>query len=88
MVKLYLRAGHGGRFPGTSGFGLVEKNETLRHILAVAEQLLAYDVDMKLARTEDVTVPIADSIAEANNWGADLYYSAHHNGFNDNRAYG
>jgi N-acetylmuramoyl-L-alanine amidase len=88
MVKLYLRAGHGGRFIGTSGFGLVEKVETLRHILALAQRLSAYEVDMKLARTEDVTLPIADSIAEANAWGADLYYSAHHNGFTDSRAYG
>jgi N-acetylmuramoyl-L-alanine amidase len=88
MVKLYLRAGHGGTSIGTSGHGLVEKYETLRHILAIANLLSAYDVELKLARTTDATVRIADSIAEANAWGADLYYSGHHNGFGDSAAYG
>ena len=88
MVKLYLRAGHGGRYVGTAGNGLIEKQETLRHVLALAEQLSHYDVELKLARTTDVTVELADSIREANNWGANLYYSSHFNGFNDSSAYG
>mgnify|MGYP001121573302 CR=1 FL=1 len=89
MTKLYLRAGHGGRYSGTAGNGLVEKQETLRHVLALAEKLSDYEgLELKLARTTDVTVELAASIAEANNWGADLYYSAHINGFHDSRAYG
>ena len=88
MTKLYLRAGHGGRYIGTAGNGLIEKHETLRQILALAAQLSIYEVDLKLARTTDVTVELAKSIGEANNWGADLYYSSHINGFNDSSAYG
>lgn len=88
MTKLYLRAGHGGRYIGTSGHGLIEKHETLRHIMALAEQLSWYDVELKLARTTDTTVELAASIREANNWEADLYYSSHINGFNNSSAYG
>ncbi|MDW7650186.1 MAG: N-acetylmuramoyl-L-alanine amidase [Bacillota bacterium] len=88
MTKLYLRAGHGGDHIGTSGYGLVEKEENLRHILSIAEKLAVYDVELKLARTEDVTVNLSQSIGEANIWRADLYYSGHHNGFHDSRAYG
>ena len=81
MTKIYLRAGHGGRFPGTSGHGLVEKDLTLEDTLALFEILSGYEVDLKLARDKDVTMRIAESVAEANEWGADLYYSKHHNGF-------
>lgn len=88
MIKLYLRAGHGGVHIGTSGHGLIEKHETLRHILAIAKLLAKYDVELKLARTTDVTVQLSESIGEANRWGAKLYYSGHHNGFHDSSAYG
>ncbi|NLZ39357.1 MAG: LysM peptidoglycan-binding domain-containing protein [Firmicutes bacterium] len=89
MAKIYLRAGHGGRYSGAVGNGLVEKQETLRHILMLAEELSKYEgLELKLARTADVTVELNDSIAEANRWGADLYYSSHINGFQDSSAYG
>ncbi len=88
MTKLYLRAGHGGQYSGSSGNGLVEKNLTLEHILALAEGLAEYDVELKLARYIDTTVLIRDSVEEANKWGADLYYSAHNNGHTNNTANG
>lgn len=88
MIKLYLRAGHGGAHIGTSGHGLIEKHEALRHILAIAKLLAEYDVELKLARTTDVTVQLSASIGEANQWGANLYYSGHHNGFFDSKAHG
>lgn len=88
MIKLYLRAGHGGIYSGAVGNGLVEKNLTLEHILAVTEGLLDYNVELRLARRSDTTVLIRDSVADANLWGADLYYSAHNNGFSDSSVNG
>ena len=88
MTKLYLRAGHGGQYSGARGNGLVEKNLTLEHVLALAKGLADYDVELKLARDRDTTVLIRDSVAEANRWGADLYYSAHNNGFTDSTVNG
>ncbi|NLN06440.1 MAG: LysM peptidoglycan-binding domain-containing protein [Firmicutes bacterium] len=88
MPKIYLRAGHGGTSPGTAGNGLVEKQETLKHVLALAAMLSEYEVELKLARTGDTTVSLSAGISEANRWGADLYYSSHINGFSDSRAYG
>ncbi|HHX74911.1 MAG TPA: LysM peptidoglycan-binding domain-containing protein [Firmicutes bacterium] len=88
MPKIYLRAGHGGTSPGTAGNGLVEKQETLKHVLALAGMLAEYEVELKLARTGDTTVSLSASIEEANRWGADLYYSSHVNGFTDSRALG
>lgn len=88
MTKLYLRAGHGGQYSGASGNGLIEKNLTLEHVLAVAKGLAEYDVEIRLARDSDTTFLIRDSVAEANRWGADMYYSAHNNGYSDNTANG
>nr|WP_241423332.1 N-acetylmuramoyl-L-alanine amidase [Candidatus Contubernalis alkalaceticus] len=47
-----------------------------------------YELEINLARDSDRTVLIRDSVAEANRWGADLYYSAHNNGFTDSSANG
>src|SRR5690554_3134041 len=88
MTKIYLRAGHGGIYTGTTGNGLIEKTETLKHILTLADQLSFFNVEIKLARSTDATVELASSIREANVWGADLYYSSHINGFSDSGAYG
>ncbi len=88
LHKFYLRGGHGGVHSGAVGNGLVEKNQTLEHILAVAKGLLEYDVEIKLARDSDTTVLLRDGVAEANKWGADLYYSAHNNGHGDRSANG
>lgn len=81
MSKIYLRAGHGGRFSGARGNGLVEKDLALELTLELFKELSNYEVDLKLARDKDVTMGVSESVAEANIWGADLYYSRHHNAF-------
>lgn len=81
MVKIYIDAGHGGSDPGSSGYGLQEKNVTLD----IAKRIRTYlnknytGHTIKMSRTTDKTVSLAARTNEANRWGADFFLSVHIN---------
>lgn len=79
-VKIYIDPGHGGNDPGASGNGLKEKDLTLTISKKVAAILGGYKgVTVKLSRTTDKTLSMAQRTNEANKWGADYLISIHIN---------
>jgi N-acetylmuramoyl-L-alanine amidase len=81
MVKIYLDPGHGGEKTGATGNGLQEKDITLKIALYTRESLQSdyNNVSVKMSRTTDTTVSLAERTEEANRWGATVYVSFHIN---------
>lgn len=78
--KLVLDAGHGGKDPGASKNGCVEKEIALDVVLQIGELLQNYsDFDIKYTRTTDVFIPLRDRAKIANDFGANLFVSVHCN---------
>lgn len=81
MKKVFWDAGHGGKDPGASGNGVVEKNIALQVATEAAKQLeREYDgVKCLLSRTTDVFLELKDRTNKANAAGADVLVSIHCN---------
>lgn len=80
MVKIFIDPGHGGSDPGASANGLVEKDLVLTISKDMQSILENYsDVEVRLSREDDSTVPNDERAEMANNWGADYYISVHVN---------
>ena len=88
MFKLALNAGHYKNEPGKRVLKTLDKNETREWVLndricdKVEKKLLSYD-GISLIRIDDTTgknnVTLADRAKKANDFGADVYISVHHN---------
>ncbi|RJQ24881.1 MAG: N-acetylmuramoyl-L-alanine amidase [Peptococcaceae bacterium] len=78
-VILVLDPGHGGKDPGASGNGLVEKNLTLDITRRVRTALMSYQVNVRLTRESDVYLSLAERTAFANNLNANYFLSIHVN---------
>lgn len=82
-MKLYIDPGHGGRDPGATGNGLMEKDVVLDLAKRIEVKLKHYNnVRVKLSRDRDVYKSLTERTKEANAWGADLFLSLHCNAFN------
>lgn len=79
MAKVYLDLGHGGSDSGAVGNGLMEKTVNLNVGLYLIKYLQACGITYKACRTTDTTIDLMQRCKDANNWGADLYVSLHHN---------
>lgn len=77
--KVALDGGHGGKDPGASANGLVEKEFNLEVTTIVAKKLRALGHDVKETRTTDKTVSLQERANQANAWGADIFISNHFN---------
>ncbi|GAA1612693.1 N-acetylmuramoyl-L-alanine amidase [Catellatospora bangladeshensis] len=78
--RVYLDPGHGGTDPGAVANGLQEKALTLNIALQIRNILQAnYAVDIRMSRTTDATVSLAQRTDDANAWGADIFVSVHIN---------
>ncbi|GIF94944.1 N-acetylmuramoyl-L-alanine amidase [Catellatospora citrea] len=78
--KVYLDPGHGGTDPGAVANGLQEKALTLNIALQIRNILQAnYAVDVRMSRTTDATVSLAQRTDDANAWGATIFVSVHIN---------
>jgi N-acetylmuramoyl-L-alanine amidase len=77
---IILDAGHGGKDPGNSYHGFVEKQIALKTTLKV-EEFLKIDKDIKVVftRKSDVFIELADRPKLANSIHADLFISIHCN---------
>jgi N-acetylmuramoyl-L-alanine amidase len=82
-MKLFVDAGHGGKDPGATGNGLVEKTLNLAVALALEKQLQKSNIDVMLSRYVDEDISLRQRTDRANAWGADIFLSIHHNGFDD-----
>ena len=87
-VKVFIDPGHGGPEPGAIGpSGLREADVNLRVATALRNCLVEYGgAVVKMSRTGNVDVSLADRVAAANYWGADRFVSVHHNA-SYNRSY-
>ena len=77
-IKIYLDYGHGGKDNGAVKY-LVEDELNLVQGKACAAELRAAGFQVKESRTSDKYKSLADRVAEANKWGADLFISFHNN---------
>lgn len=82
-----INPGHGGSDPGACG-PLRESDMNLTVALRLGQLLSERGASVVYTRTTDVRVPLSDRPAIANNAGADLFVSIHHNGSNDPNASG
>ena len=79
-VVVVLDPGHGGSDPGTSGFGLNEKDINLKIALYCRAELEKYyGVTVYMTRTTDNYVGLDERTTMAQNWGADVIVSIHAN---------
>lgn len=88
MFKIVLDAGHGINTAGKRCMKALDPNETREWVLnsricnKIEQKLKAYD-GYSLLRVDDTTgktdIPLAERCKKANNFGADLYLSMHHN---------
>lgn len=81
MVNIFIDPGHGGTDTGASGYGLLEKDVTLKIALKLRD-ILNDDYTghaIKMSRTTDKAVSLRERTNMANAWGADYLQSIHIN---------
>ncbi|MBU0960809.1 MAG: N-acetylmuramoyl-L-alanine amidase, partial [Proteobacteria bacterium] len=78
--KIVIDPGHGGKDPGASAFGLVEKDVVL-NIAQKLAPILAEETgaEVILTRSSDMFIPLEERTAIANTNDADLFISLHIN---------
>ena len=76
-MKIFLDPGHGGDDNGAFWWGYKEKNINLNISLFLWRALWFRGYEVKLSRSSDMAVPLADRCQLANDWGADLFVSIH-----------
>ena len=79
--RVYVDAGHGGKEPGSNGFGRTEKDITLSIALKVEMALKAKGVDVVMRRNSDSFMSFKDIGPHANTTQSDAFVSIHTNAF-------
>lgn len=77
--KVFLDPGHGGSDPGAGGNGIVEAKLNLEIANQVKAKLEAKGIDVKMSRTTDNFISLSERPKLANEYGADVFVSIHHN---------
>ena len=85
---IVIDAGHGGNDPGAVGENLQEKKPALDIALMAKEMLEEAGFTVILTRLNDYFVELQERADIANDAGADIFVSIHHNGFSDRQANG
>lgn len=86
-LVICINPGHGGSDPGACG-PLRESDMNLTVALILGPMLTERGAQVIYTRTTDVRVPLSDRPVIANNAGADIFISIHHNGSSDPNASG
>jgi len=81
--KVVIDPGHGGKDPGSIGFGLVEKELTLDIAKRIEKLLVGKGIDVELTRREDVYVELTDRGTTAANSPDTILLSLHFNAHAD-----
>lgn len=76
---IYLDAGHGGYESGASYYGAQEKDLNLSVAKKVQSKLEKLGYKVIMSRTTDKRITLIDRAIDANNSGADIFVSVHHN---------
>lgn len=77
--KVFIDPGHGGSDSGATGFGRTEKKLNMEIANRVKSKLEAKGVQIKMSRTTDVYLTLAERAQLANSYGADVFASIHQN---------
>ena len=87
--KVVLDAGHGGKDPGASSHGYIEKKIALSVVLKVGKLLEQQkDIDLVYTRKTDVFIELYERANIANNANANIFVSIHCNAVDSQSAYG
>lgn len=82
-LLIAIDAGHGGKDPGATANGLLEKEITLQLTLKTGLYLRAhYACEVMYTRNRDVFLTLSERVTMANRAKADLFLSFHINSFN------
>jgi len=81
--RVVLDPGHGGKDPGSSGFGLVEKHLTLDLAKRVEKILVGKGISVELTRRNDEYVDFEERARIVNNAPNTLFVSLHFNAHSD-----
>lgn len=87
MTKIFIDPGHGGTETGAIGHNMIEKNINLVVSQELKRILLLNGQEVKMSRESDITLNLGSRADRANQWGADLFISVHHNA-NDGKTLG
>lgn len=87
-LVIIIDPGHGGRDPGSSGHGLVEKNVALNIGLKMAKYYDKTPMQAKMTRTDDRFIELKDRAAYAKKVNGDIFVSIHTNSFSSSSANG
>lgn len=88
-VVVVLDPGHGGSDPGTSGYGLYEKDINLKIAKYCKQELEEYaGITVYLTREDDTYLTLSERVNKAKNWGADAFVSIHINSATSSSANG
>jgi len=90
VKTIVLDPGHGGKDPGATYNGLMEKDMNLDIALRVKQKLEKYDSALKILMTRDtdVFIPLEERTAFANKNKADIFVSIHQNASRNPNAHG
>lgn len=90
VKTVVLDPGHGGKDPGATYNGLMEKDMNLDISLRVKRKLQEYDSALKvlLTRETDIFIPLEERTAFANKNKADIFVSIHQNASRNQDAHG
>lgn len=78
-MKIVIDPGHGGKHPGASYFGFLEKDFALSISLKVFQLLKDNGIECHLTRHSDVDISLLDRCKQANKLHADAFISIHCN---------
>lgn len=73
MTKIWIDAGHGGKDPGASGNGLVEKNWVLATAKQLQTELVKAGFEVGMTRTNDTFLDLRERAKKANSFKANLF---------------
>lgn len=86
---IVIDPGHGGKDPGASHHGVVEKEVVLKASLTLKEILSKNKrYDVRLTRETNVFIELKDRVTMARDWEADLFISVHADAAANSRARG
>lgn len=83
FTRVVIDPGHGGKDPGSSAFGLVEKDLTLDLSKRIKERLEEKGVKAVLTREKDEFIELVDRAEIANGVPGSIFISIHFNGHRD-----
>ena len=86
--KVFVDPGHGGIDDGASGFGHLEDELNLQVAKIVESKLKQKGIEVKMSRTSDVYISLAERAQMANSYGADAFISIHQNSSDNQSASG